>query len=78
MSDEPIDTTTPRRVSLQEAAKISRAIYHEMKAKEDAARQREADSYVDSDILDLRTQLAAALDRIAALERRLDDQEAGK
>ena len=78
MSDERDELNPPRRVSLQEAAKISRAIYHEMEAKEDAARQCEADSYVDSNILDLRTQLAAALDRIAALEARLDDQEAGK
>lgn len=83
-ADEPIDTTTPRHVSLQEGAKMSRAIYHEMEAKENAARQREADNYIidlRSDEARLEARLVAAESRLAKLEaliaelqRRLDER----
>ena len=43
MVDDPIDTTTRRRVTLNEAAKIARAIFLERLAAEEEARKREAE-----------------------------------
>ena len=43
MATDPIDTTTRRRVTLDEAAKIARAIFLERLAAEEEARKREAE-----------------------------------